>query len=225
MSTILKEMDESNLLESEIITEADGTKSVYLEGIYAQADIVNRNKRFYPSSIMDPAVQKYVTEMVDTKRALGELEHPAHSHVNIERATHLITSLRKEGSNYIGKAKLLSTPLGKLVENLVNDGVKLGVSTRGSGSLKKRSDGVNEVQNDFRLFTVDIVHQPSAPDSFVSHILESERIVQMLQNEGFLFELEEFLKAKKTIKESSRKSTRYMMSVDAFDNLLKQLKK
>ena len=223
MSLILKE-NENALFESEFITEADGTRSTYLTGIFAQANVVNRNRRYYPDQIMESAVNKYVTEMVNTKRALGELEHPAHSHVNIERATHLITSIVKEGSNYIGKAKILSTPLGQLVQNLVEDGVQLGVSTRGSGSLKKRSDGVNEVQNDFKLFTVDIVHQPSAPDSFVSSILESEKIVMMLQNEGFLFELEEFLKAKKQIKES-KKQVRSALTIDAFANLMASLKK
>ena len=223
MSNILKEMDSSILLESEFITEADGTKSTYLTGIFAQADVVNRNKRFYPTKIMDPAVDKYVTEMVKTNRALGELEHPSHAHVNIERATHLITSIVKEGSNYVGKAKLLGTPLGSLVKNLVEDGVKLGVSTRGAGSLKKRSDGINEVQNDFKLFTVDIVHTPSAPDSFVTHILESEKIVHLLQNEGFLFELEEFLISKKKIKES-KKEKRYALSVESFAELINKIK-
>lgn len=224
MSILLKEELFSQPLEVELITESSGEKSTYLTGIFAQADLVNRNKRFYPSKIMDPAVQKYVTEMVDTKRALGELEHPAHSHVNIERASHLITSIVKEGSNYIGKAKLLSTPLGQLVKGLVEDGVQLGVSTRGAGSLKKRSDGINEVQSDFKLFTVDVVHTPSAPDSFVSSLVESDRFQMLLQNEGFLIELEDFLKSKKQIKEA-KKEQRFAMSIDAFDKLIKSFKK
>jgi hypothetical protein len=222
MSQILVESNQ-NVFESEIINEADG-KGIYLTGIFAQADIVNRNKRFYPSRVLDPAVDKYVTEMVNTQRALGELEHPNHSHVNIERSTHKIVSLTKEGSNYIGKAKVLNTPLGQLIKNLVEDDVKLGVSTRGAGSLKKRSDGINEVQNDFKLFTVDIVHQPSAPDSFVSSLVESDSFIKLFSNEGFLYELEDFLKAKKQIKEAN-KQDRYALSITAFDNMLKSFKK
>lgn len=224
MSILLQEELFVQPFEVELITEATGEKNTYLTGIYAQADVANRNKRFYPSKVMDPAVEKYVREMVDTKRALGELEHPAHSHVNIERASHLITSIVKEGSNYIGKAKLLNTPLGQLVKGLVEDGVQLGVSTRGAGSLKKRADGINEVQNDFKLFTVDIVHSPSAPDSFVTSLIESDKLQMLLQNEGFLVELEDFLAHKKQIKES-KKEQRYSMTVSAFDNLLKSFKK
>jgi len=149
-----------------------GGKDVYIEGIFAQADTPNRNGRIYPMSIMEKEIERY-QKIISEKRSLGELGHPPNPTVNLDKVSHLITSLRFEGTNVIGKAKILDTPMGVIAKNLIENGVCLGVSTRGLGSLKLNKEGVNEVQDDFHLATVDIVADPSAPDAFVQGIYES----------------------------------------------------
>lgn len=149
-----------------------GGKNVFIEGIFAQADKQNKNKRIYGKSIMEREVNKY-RELIEQKRSLGELGHPDNPSINLHQVSHLITSLRMEGNDVIGKAKILETPMGIIAKNLIENGVQLGVSTRGLGSLKMNSEGVNEVQDDFHLATVDIVADPSAPDAFVQGIMES----------------------------------------------------
>lgn len=153
--------------------KAGGEKTYYIEGIFAQADKVNGNGRIYPSKVMMPQVESYIEEFVKTKRALGEIEHPERPSVDLNFASHIITELRVEGSNVIGKAKLLKTEKGRLAAGLLESGVQLGVSTRALGTSKTRKDGIDEIQDDFRLFAVDIVHTPSAPDAFVNGLLES----------------------------------------------------
>lgn len=151
----------------------EGGKNLYIEGIFLQSAIKNRNGRMYPESIMDQEVNRYLKETVNTKRAFGELGHPAGPQINLDRVSHIITELRKDGPNWIGKAKLTETPMGNIAKGLIESGAQLGVSSRGMGSLKLNSEGINEVQNDFKLATAaDIVADPSAPNAFVNGIME-----------------------------------------------------
>jgi hypothetical protein len=162
-------------IESDIhvVTEAkqNGTKDFFIEGIFMMADSKNKNGRIYESKILKPAVEKYFQEQVKTGRAVGELNHPDGPTINLDKVSHLITDLRFEGNDVIGKAKILNTPMGQIVKGLLEGGVKLGVSSRGMGSLEQR-EGVNYVKNDFHLATVDIVQDPSAPAAFVNGIME-----------------------------------------------------
>lgn len=163
-----------NFSEVSVLSEGKGDqKNVYISGPFLQAEKVNRNNRVYPQKVMDAAVEKYKKEYIDQSRALGELNHPAEPVVNPERSAILTTELTKDGCYYIGKAKVLSTPMGKIVENLLSDGVKIGVSSRGLGSIKPGRGGINEVQNDFMLTTAaDVVFDPSAQTAFVEGVYE-----------------------------------------------------
>ena len=157
------------------ITEAreDGKKNVFIEGVFLQGGIKNRNGRMYPVETLAKEVERYNEAYVKSGRALGELGHPEGPQINLDRVSHLITNLRQEGTNFIGRAKLMDTPFGNIAKGLVAEGVKLGVSSRGMGSLKLNKEGINEVQNDFYLATAaDIVADPSAPDAFVNGIME-----------------------------------------------------
>jgi hypothetical protein len=156
-----------------------GEKSLYIIGPYLQTNIVNRNRRMYPEHVMDAEVNRYINESIKTGRAFGELGHPAGPTINLERVSHMIKDLRKEGHDYIGKAKIMEgTPYGQIVKNLIKEGAKLGVSSRGIGSLKMNKEGINEVQDDFRIATAaDIVADPSAPDAFVQGVMESREWV------------------------------------------------
>ena len=162
--------------DMKVMTEGKGdNKKLFISGPFLQAEKVNRNNRVYPQQIMDSAVETYVKEYVNESRALGELNHPAEPVVNPERAAIMTTDLKKDGNYYIGKAKVLSTPMGKIVENLLSDGVKIGVSSRGLGSLKPGKGGINEVQEDFVLTTAaDVVFDPSAQTAFVEGVYESK---------------------------------------------------
>lgn len=155
------------------ITEAKegGAKNVFIEGIFMQPG-PNRNNRYYNKNILEREVGKYQS-LINEKRALGELGHPANPAINLDKVSHLITNLRVEGNDVMGKAKILDTPMGKIAKNFIEEGVRLGVSSRGLGSLKMNSSGVNEVQDDFHLATVDIVADPSAHDAFVQGIMEN----------------------------------------------------
>ena len=162
----------------EILTEEkNGKKSLYIQGPFLQAEVVNRNKRFYPLETMCNEVARYNKSFTDKGRALGELGHPDGPSINLDRVSHKIDSLTQEGNNFIGKAQILSTPMGKIAESLLSEGVKLGVSSRGMGSIKN-VDGVNHVGEDFMLATAaDIVADPSAPDAFVDGIMEGKEWV------------------------------------------------
>ena len=159
----------------EVITEAkeDGKKNYFIEGIFMQGDIKNRNGRIYPSATLEGEMKRYQKDFIETKRALGELGHPDGPQINGDRVSHLITDMRRDGNDFYGKAKILSTPMGEIVKSLLDEGVKIGVSTRGLGSVKAGRDGVMEVQKDFHLSTVDIVTDPSAPNAFVNGIMEN----------------------------------------------------
>ena len=157
-----------------LIEEIDGTKNYKIKGIFLQADIKNRNGRVYPKEILEKEVSRYNREFINKRRAFGELGHPDGPVVNLERVSHMITDLHPDGQNFVGEAKIMDTPYGKIVKNLINEGAQLGVSSRGMGSLVRRS-GVNEVGRDFYLATAaDIVADPSAPDAFVEGIMEGK---------------------------------------------------
>ena len=162
-----------------IITEAKGGKrSLFIEGIFLQGNIKNRNGRMYPLDTLRKEVERYNESNIVSGRALGELGHPDGPTVNLDRVSHKIVSLRESGSNFIGKAKILNTPMGKIASNLIEEGVKLGVSSRGIGSLKQTKEGFNVVGEDFMLATAaDIVADPSAPDAFVEGIMEGKEWV------------------------------------------------
>ena len=155
----------------EYIVEGKG-KTQYIKGIFMQSDIKNQNGRVYPYSVLNKEVKNYTKKYVNEGRALGELGHPMGPTINLDRVSHLITELEEDGKNFIGKAKIMDTPNGKIVKNLIESGVRLGVSSRGLGSVKTNKSGVNEVQKDFTLSTVDIVADPSAPAAFVNGIME-----------------------------------------------------
>ena len=162
-----------------IITEAKGgKKSLFIEGIFLQGNIKNRNGRMYPMETLRKEVERYNESNIVSGRALGELGHPDGPTVNLDRVSHKIVSLKESGSNFIGKAKILNTPMGKIASNLIEEGVKLGVSSRGIGSLKQTKEGFNVVGEDFMLATAaDIVADPSAPDAFVEGIMEGKEWV------------------------------------------------
>ena len=158
-----------------VITEGKGdSKKLYIEGVFLQSELKNRNGRMYPFSVLEKEVNRYNEEYVKTNRALGELGHPDGPTVNLDRVSHRITSLTAEGNNFIGRAQVLDTPMGKIAKSLLDEGVKLGVSSRGMGSIDKRED-CNVVMDDFMLATAaDIVADPSAPDAFVNGIMEGK---------------------------------------------------
>ena len=161
------------------ITEGKGSKKkMYIEGVFLQGDLKNRNGRMYPVNTLAKEVNRYNEAFVAKGRALGELGHPDGPTVNLDRVSHKITSLRQEGNNFVGKAQLLETPMGKIAKSLLDEGVTLGVSSRGVGSLRERSNGCKVVGEDFMLATAaDIVADPSAPDAFVSGIMEGKEWV------------------------------------------------
>jgi hypothetical protein len=149
----------------------DGEKQFFIEGVFMQAEQKNKNGRVYPKPILAKEANRYVTEYVNKNRALGELNHPTGPSVNLDRVSHKVTWLYENNNDFYGKAKILDTPCGQIVKNLMSEGVKLGVSTRGMGSLEKRG-GVNVVKEDFMLAAIDIVADPSAPNAFVNGIME-----------------------------------------------------
>ena len=161
--------------EIECITEAteSGKKNHFIRGIFLEGNIKNRNGRRYPINILDKEASRYIKEMVQTNRAFGELSHPTGPQINLDRVSHIITELTKDGNNYIGKAKITDTPMGNTARGILESGGKLGVSSRGMGSLKATNEGIMEVQDDYRIATAaDIVADPSAPNAFVEGIME-----------------------------------------------------
>lgn len=197
----------------------DGTKKYIIEGVFAQADKKNRNGRVYPKAIMEGAVGKYVDEQVSKQRAVGELNHPEGPTVNLDKVSHLITDLRFEGNDVVGKASILETPMGKIVQGLLDGGVRLGVSTRGMGSLEQRNDAMY-VKEDFMLNAVDIVQDPSAPNAFVNGVMEG---VEWVWNNGII-EPQVIEKVETEIKRAPSKRL-YETQVREFKNFLSSLTK
>ena len=203
----------------QILTEEkDGKKTLYIEGVFLQSEIKNRNGRIYPFDVLNKEVERYSEEYVKAGRALGELGHPDGPTVNLDRVSHKITSLKAEGNNFMGKARILDTPMGKIAKSLLGEGVKLGVSSRGMGSLKEEN-GVKYVSDDFMLATAaDIVADPSAPDAFVNGIMEGKEWVW----EGGLLRERQIQEMKKEIENASKVELEEKM-LQAFDKFLSNL--
>ena len=201
----VKLISESIVQDVEYITEAkeDGKKSYKIRGIFMQADIKNKNGRVYPMEILQKEVARYNKEFINEKRAYGELGHPEGPTINLERASHMITALYADGKNFIGEAKILATPMGEIVKTLMDEGAKLGVSSRGMGSLEEKKDGASYVRNDFYLATAaDIVSDPSAPSAFVEGIMEGK---EWVWNHGALVQ-SELIEMKERINSKIRKN-------------------
>ena len=203
-----------------IVEEKGGKKQMYIEGIFLQGNICNRNGRMYQMEGLRKEVQRYTENHINSGRALGELGHPDGPTVNLDRVSHKIISLKEDGNNFIGKAKILSTPMGNIAKSLIGEGVKLGVSSRGIGSLKQTREGVNIVGDDFMLATAaDIVADPSAPDAFVEGIMEGK---DWVWDGGVLREQT----AKKTYKQINTLVTQGQLDekkLDLFNNFLNNL--
>ena len=215
----MKLISEFNDQHLEILTEErNGKKKYVIEGIFAQADKKNRNGRVYPMAIMEKAIGKYDSEQVSKGRAVGELNHPEGPTVNLDKVSHKIDSLDFKGSDVVGKATVLDTPMGKIVEGLLDGGVQLGVSTRGMGSLMQQN-GAMVVKDDFILNAVDIVQDPSAPSAFVNGVMEG---VEWVWNNGII-EAQTIEKMETEIKKAPR-SDLYEVQVREFKNFLSLLK-
>ena len=215
---LITEYTESNV-ECIVEKKENGEKNYRIEGVFAQADTKNRNGRIYPHDVMEQAVDKYNTDQVMTKRSVGELNHPEGPTVNLDKVSHLITELKFEGKNVMGRASILNTPNGMVVKGLLDGGVQLGVSTRGMGSLQNQN-GVMVVKDDFVLNTVDIVQDPSAPTAFVNGIMEG---VDWIWNNGIL-ERQDIEKIETEIKNAPRADL-YETQVREFKNFLSLMKK
>jgi hypothetical protein len=197
----------------------EGKKSLYIQGPFLVYDRPNRNGRMYSKPILEREVNRYNEQYVQTKRALGELGHPDTPTINLERVSHIITELTDDGQCYIGKAKILETPYGNIVKNFMDSGVSLGVSSRGMGSLKPGQDGINMVQDDFKLATAaDIVADPSAPGAFVNGIMENK---EWLFVEGRFVEID-IDRTKQQIRQASKKDIE-KVAIKLFENFLSKL--
>ena len=215
---LITELNED--LEIIELEEAEGKKSLYIEGVFLQSETLNRNKRTYPRPILEKEVRRYKKDYIKESRAFGELGHPEGPTINLERVSHLITELRRSGDDFIGKAKILkTTPSGKIVEGLLKEGARLGVSSRGMGSLEERPDGTKLVKDDFHLATAaDIVADPSAPNAFVQGIMEGR---EWVWDNGALQERDlEKLKMQVDVTNKNREET----AILAFEKFLNSLK-
>ena len=214
MKLIAEEIVEVNFLTE----DSNGKTSHFIEGVFLQGEIKNRNGRMYPIDTLQREVDTYNESYVSKGRALGELGHPDGPQINLDRVSHKIVSLRQEGNNFIGKAKILETPMGKIAKNLLDEGVKLGVSSRGLGSIERRGD-MNVVKDDFMLASAaDIVADPSAPDAFVEGIMEGK---DWIWNSGW--EESHIAAVKKDIDNASVDQLTEK-KLKAFENLLRNLK-
>lgn len=214
MKLITESIEDIQILEE----EANGKKLLYIEGVFLQADLKNRNGRVYPYSVLEREVGRYNEQYVSVGRALGELGHPDGPTVNLDRVSHKIVSLKAEGSNFVGKAQILNTPMGNIAKSLLESGVKLGVSSRGMGSIEEKN-GANYVRDDFMLATAaDIVADPSAPDAFVNGIMEGK---EWVWENGIIKEVN-IAKYHRYISESTRKNIEER-SLKAFSHFLQSL--
>ena len=205
----------------EFLTEAtkNGGKNYFIEGVFMQAETKNRNGRIYPKQVLQKEAKRYTEEFINKKRAFGELGHPDGPTVNLERVSHMIEELEEVDQNFMGRAKILDTPYGKIVKNLIDEGARLGVSSRGMGSLKPGKNGISEVQGDFYLATAaDIVADPSAPDAFVAGIMEGK---EWIWDNGLLKETQ-IQQYKDKIEKTSRKEREDVL-VEAFKDFIVKL--
>jgi len=214
MKLITESIEDIRILEE----ESNGKKILHIEGVFLQGDIKNRNGRVYPFGVLEREVGRYNEQYVNVGRALGELGHPDGPTVNLDRVSHKIVSLKAEGSNFIGKAQILNTPMGNIAKSLLESGVKLGVSSRGMGSIEEKN-GANYVRDDFMLATAaDIVADPSAPDAFVNGIMEGK---EWIWENGIIKEVN-VAKYQRYISESTRKNIEER-SLKAFNHFLQSL--
>ena len=203
-----------------LVESKNGKKAMYIEGVFLQGDIQNRNGRMYPMATLRKEVARYNDNHIQSGRALGELGHPEGPTVNLDRVSHKIVSLKESGQNFVGKAKILSTPMGKIASSLIEEGVKLGVSSRGIGSLKPTKEGINVVSDDFMLSTAaDIVADPSAPDAFVEGIMEGKEWVW----DGGVLRERSAAKAYKEINTLVTQKQLDEKKLDVFNNFLNSL--
>tara|TARA_B100000029_G_scaffold446638_1_gene467917 strand:+ start:481 stop:1134 length:654 start_codon:yes stop_codon:yes gene_type:complete len=217
MKLIREQIEDIQVLEEETKT---GKKNLYIEGTFLQGEIKNRNGRMYPMTTLAREVDKYNENFIKSGRALGELGHPDGPTVNLDRVSHLITSLVQEGSNFKGRARVLDTPMGNIARSLLGEGVKLGVSSRGIGSLKVNKEGINVVADDFMLATAaDIVADPSAPDAFVEGIMEGKEWVW----EGNILKERELRALEQQFDNAPNKKVIEEMKISAFENFLNSL--
>ena len=211
MSLLIKEIVEAVQYISEDILNEEGEKTgknYFIEGVIMQGDIKNRNGRMYPASTLIKEMTRYNKNYVEAKRAYGELGHPAGPTINLDRVSHMFTELKQDGSNIIGRAKVMDTPMGKIVKSLIDEGANLGISSRGMGSIKQNKDGVMEVQGDFMLATAgDIVADPSAPDAFVKGVMEGVDWVYDVASSSWTM-ANAFDQIEEEIKETAKVSTR-----------------
>jgi hypothetical protein len=201
-----------------LVEEKNGKKNLFIEGVFAQANQKNRNGRIYPQQVMESAVRKYSSEQVQKGRAVGELNHPDGPTINLDKVSHVITELKFDGDDVVGKAKILETPMGQIVKGLLDGGVQVGVSTRGMGSLERRGAAMY-VKDDFILNAIDIVQDPSAPGAFVNGIMEG---VEWVWNNGII-EAKAIERMETEIKKAPR-SDLYETQVREFKNFLSLLK-
>ena len=195
----------------------NGEKTYFIEGVFMQSDVKNRNGRVYPTNILKKECGRYIKEYVEKGRAMGELNHPTGPTVNLDRVSHMIKTLHEDGKNVYGKAKVLDTPMGRIVKNLIDEGAQLGVSTRGMGSLRAKN-GYQEVQEDFMLAAIDIVADPSAPNAFVNGIMEGKEWVF----ENGMWTERDREQSVKLIKNSSKRDLQENI-VKVFNNYFKKL--
>jgi len=211
MSLLIKEIVEDVQYISEDILNEEGEKTgknYFIEGVIMQGDIKNRNGRMYPASTLIKEMTRYDKNYVEAKRAYGELGHPAGPTINLDRVSHMFTELKQDGSNIVGRAKVMDTPMGKIVKSLIDEGANLGISSRGMGSIKQNKDGVMEVQGDFMLATAgDIVADPSAPDAFVKGVMEGVDWVYDVASSSWTM-ANAFDQIEEEIKETAKVSTR-----------------
>jgi hypothetical protein len=215
-----------NVEEVQYITEAseDGKKNLFIEGIFLQGGIKNKNGRIYPVSTLANEVNRYNESYISKKRAFGELNHPSGPTINLDKVSHIITELKQSGNNFVGKAKIIDTPMGNIARNIIESGGQLGVSSRGMGTLKVNSQGINEVQDDFQLATAaDIVSNPSAPEAWVNGIMEGVEF--WFDNQGNLHKEEAAILAKKQINEAVEKRQLQERKVQIFGNYLNSIMK
>ena len=205
-----------------LVEEKEGKKNYFIEGIIMQGDIVNRNGRMYPSNVLEKEVNRYNEQYVNKGRAYGELGHPAGPTLNLERASHMFKSLRREGNDFVGRAKIMDTPMGNIVKSLISEGASLGISSRGMGSIKENKRGIMEVQDDFHLATAgDIVADPSAPDAFVRGIMEG---VEWVWDNGLL-KAQKIEQYKEEINRGARQGISEQTAIKVFNQFFQDLSK
>lgn len=226
MSLMIKEIVEDIQYITEETEDGKG-KNYFIEGIIMQGDIKNRNGRMYPSSVLVKEIKRYNEVYVSKNRAYGELGHPAGPTINLDRVSHMFTELKQDGSNIVGRAKIMETPMGKIVKNLIDEGGLVGISSRGMGSIKQNKNGIMEVQDDFMLATAgDIVADPSAPDAFVKGVMEGVEWIYDVASSSWQM-ANAFDKIEEEIRETAKVSTRELevKAAALFEKFVRSLSK